>query len=112
MNSVDEVVFALSPKAVAALKEASPKLDPRLITLLVLIDGITPVAQYQPFLKSLGPIEPKFIELESLGYLMRVGNVSLEAVKSFKASVDAGGPISTIHSIDAEAPDSGFIALD
>jgi hypothetical protein len=111
MNSIAEVVFILSPRAIAALASDSKDLDPQLLTLLALVDGVTPVAQYQPFLRSLGPIEPKFIALEVFGYLLRVGTVSTDAVKAFQNSVEAGGSISTLHSIDARAPASGFIPL-
>jgi hypothetical protein len=112
MNSIDDIVFALSPKATAFLKNNGGELDIQLTTVMMLIDSITPVAQYTPFLKSFEPIEPKFLELEALGYLIRVGHVSAQAVQTFKDSVAAGGHISTLHSIDAQAPDSGFISLD
>ncbi len=112
MTSIDGVVFSLSPKAIGILKEGQIGLDSQLSTLIVLIDGVTPVAQFKPFLKGLDPIEPKFLALEALGYLIRVGSVSTQAVKNFQESVDAGGPISSWQSIDAQSPDSGFIALD
>jgi hypothetical protein len=112
MTAIDGVVFSLSSKAVEMLRNGQTELDSQLSTLIVLIDGVTPVAQFKPFLKGLDPIEPKFLTLEALGYLIRVGSVSVQAVKNFQESVDAGGPISTWQSIDAQAPDSGFIALD
>jgi hypothetical protein len=112
MNPIDAVVFALSSKALELLKQGSIQLDSQLSTLIVLIDGVTPVAQFKPFLKGLDPIEPKFVTLESMGYLVRTGSVSARAVKNFQESVDAGGPISGLQSIDAQSPDSGFVALD
>jgi hypothetical protein len=112
MNEIDRVVFLLSPKAVSMLQQGRMDLDSQLSTLIVLIDGVTPVAQFKPFLKGLDPIEPKFMALEALGYIIRAGNVSSEAVKGFQEAVDAGGPISGWHSIDAQSPDSGFVALD
>jgi hypothetical protein len=37
--------------------------------------------------------------------------VSPAAVKAFRESVKAGGPISTLQPIDALSPDSGFVPL-
>jgi hypothetical protein len=112
MNAIDGVVFSLSSKAISMLQQGRMDLDSQLNTLIVLIDGVTPVAQFKPFLKGLDPIEAKFIALESLGYVVRAGSVSPQAVKHFQETVDAGGPISGWHSIDAQSPDSGFVALD
>jgi hypothetical protein len=111
MTSIAQVVFILSPQAITTLMNGSPGLDKRLRTVLTLVDGVTPVAQFEPFLRSLEPIEPKFNELEQLGYLLRVGTVSPAAVKAFRESVKAGGPISTLQPIDALSPDSGFVPL-
>jgi hypothetical protein len=110
-NHISDVVYTLSPLATNTLRSGEIAIPNRLLTLLMLIDGVAPVAQYEPFLKSLHPLEEKFLELEQLGYLVRVGNVSLQAVKTFNETVAAGRPISELHRIDALAPESGFIPL-
>jgi hypothetical protein len=111
MSSIAEAVFALTPHANASLRNGNCALSPQLLTLLMLVDGVAPVAQYKPFLKSLHPLEQKFTELETQGYLVRVGNVSEDAVKNFDATVAAGKPIIELHRIDALTPESGFISI-
>jgi hypothetical protein len=111
MSSVNEVVFALSPLATATLRNGEAGISPRLLTLLMLIDGVTPVAQYEPFLKSFHPLEEKFLELEEHGYLVRMGAVSPRAVQTFNANVAAGKPVSELRSIDSLMADSGFVSL-
>jgi hypothetical protein len=112
MSALGQVVFILSPLAIAALAKRGDGLEPRLHTVLALVDGVTPVAQYVPFLRMLAPVEEKFAELESLGYLLRVGLVSPMAVKIFEDSVAAGASVTSLPNIDARTPDSGFMLLD
>jgi hypothetical protein len=112
MKTLSQVVYILSPSAIAVLAKRGEGLEPRLHTILALVDGVTPVAQYLPFLKMLEPVEEKFAELEALGYLLRVGFVSPLAVKVFQDSVAAGATVTSLPSIDARTPDSGFMALD
>lgn len=112
MKSLAQVVYILSPLAIAALAKRGEGLEPRLHTVLALVDGVTPVAQYLPFLKMLEPVEEKFAELEALGYLLRVGLVSPLAVKVFQDSVAAGASVTSLPNIDAKTADSGFMPLD
>jgi hypothetical protein len=111
MTALASVVFVLSPAAISALAKKGEGLEPRLHTVLALIDGVTPVAQYVPFLKMLEPVEEKFAELEALGYLLRVGTVSPLAVRVFQDSVAAGASITSLPNIDARTADSGFVPL-
>ena len=111
MCSNAELVFALSPHAIALLMQGAAPVEPQLRAVLMLVDGYTPVAQYEPFLRSLAPLEPKFLALEAQGLLLRVGRVSPDAVQAFRASVEAGGPVSTFPPIDACSPASGFTPL-
>jgi hypothetical protein len=112
MGALSNVVFILSPKAIAALAQKGKGLEPRLHTILNLVDGVTPVVQFLPFLKVLEPVEEKFAELEALGYLVRVGMVSPLAVKVFQDSVAAGASVTSLPNIDARTADSGFMPLD
>jgi hypothetical protein len=112
MGALSNLVFVLSPKAITALAQKGKGLEPRLHTILNLVDGVTPVAQYLPFLKLLEPVEEKFVELEALGYLVRVGMVSPAAVKVFQDSVAAGASVTSLPNIDARTADSGFMPLD
>jgi hypothetical protein len=112
MKALAQVVFVLSPKAIAALAKKGEGLEPRLHTVLALVDGVSPVAQYVPFLKMLEPVEEKFAELEALGYLLRVGAVSPLAVRVFQDSVAAGASVTSLPNIDSRTPDSGFVPFD
>jgi hypothetical protein len=112
MGSLANIVFILSPQAVTALANKGKGLEPRLHTVLNLVDGVTPVVQYLPFLKMLEPVEEKFAELEAMGYLVRVGMVSPLAVKVFQDSVAAGASVTSLPNIDARTADSGFMPLD
>jgi hypothetical protein len=111
MNTVSAVVYILSPYAIATLMKGNPLLDMRLRTVLALVDGVSPVVQFEPFLKEMEPIDEAFVELEHLGYLLRVGSVSDAAVAAFRGAVDAGDSIFTLPPIDAQSPDSGFVPL-
>jgi hypothetical protein len=111
MTSIAEVVYQLSAKAVNALNNPDSGLPPDLRALLSMVDGVSPVAQYQPFLRALEPIGPKLASLEQRGYLQRLGFVSDKMVADFQHSVNSGAPISSWQSIDSENPDSGFVPL-
>lgn len=108
---IAEVVYQLSSKAASALSHPESGLPPDLRALLSMVDGVSPVAQFQPFLQALEPIGPKLLSLEQRGYLHRVGSVSDKAVSDFQHSVSSGAPMSTWQRIDTESPDSGFVPL-
>jgi hypothetical protein len=112
MRSLAQIVFVLSPSAITTLAKKGEGLEPRLHTVLALVDGVSPVAQYVPFLKMLEPVEEKFAELEALGYLLRVGAVSPLAVRVFQDSVAAGASVTSLPNIDSRTADSGFVAFD
>lgn len=108
MSAISDVVFAVTSKGFSAMRndEFTLKLD--LKTVLTLVDGICPVAQYSPFLRAFAPLEEKFELLERTGHLRRVGAVSDTVVKKFETSVQQGVAVSQLHSIDAEHKESGF----
>jgi hypothetical protein len=111
MDSIDQIVFDLTPLGKTALKDESTSLAANLRALLLMVDGVCPVAQYGPFLRALAPIEEKFIVLESLGYIQRIGSVSSVAVSSFQATLQAGLGVNTLPRIDRESPGSNFAPL-
>jgi hypothetical protein len=112
MKSLAQIVFVLTPSAIAVLAKRGEGMEPRLHTVLALVDGVSPVAQYVPFLKMLEPVEEKFAELEALGYLLRVGEVSQLAVRVFQDSVAAGASVTSLPNIDSRTADSGFVSYN
>lgn len=110
-DGIDAVVYVLSPRAISLLGRGELDIEPRLRAVLMLADGRTPVAQFEPFLNSLSPLAPKFIALEERGLLLRMGSVSADAVRAFRERVQAGGPVSSLPPIDASSPTSGFTPL-
>lgn len=75
MSDLMDVVFAVTPKGMAAQASAAAPLAQNLKTILSMVDGVCPVAQYAPFLTAFTPIDEKFQILESMGYLRRAGTV-------------------------------------
>ena len=111
MPDLMDVVFGLTPKGLAALQSVDAPVAPALKTILTMVDGVCPVAQYTPFLTAFDPIDEKFQILESMGYLRRMGTVSREAVSRFESFVSAGTRVSSLPRIDAESKDSGFLPM-
>lgn len=109
MSDLAEVVFEITPAGFAALRNAASPMELQLKTVLTLVDGVCPVAQYRPFLGAFEPLTEKFQILERMLYLSRVGHVSNQAVSRFQQDVSLGGPPSNWRSIDAESQDSGFL---
>ena len=84
MEALARIVFERTPQGLMATKVLDDSGVPkRLRTLLLAVDGRTPVAQFVPFLTALAPLSEKFEELERLGLLRRKGQVSAEAVERF-----------------------------
>ncbi len=109
MSNIAEVVFRLSQQGIDTLRDPNSGLPPELRALLAMVDGVSPVAQYRPFLRAMEPIDPKFLGLEEHGLLERVGTVSDQAVADFQQTVNSGAPFSTWGNIDSESPLSGFV---
>jgi hypothetical protein len=103
-----DIVFALTPSGYAALRNTTAPMALPLKTVLTMIDGVCPVAQYLPFMRTFDPLVEKFQILESLGYVRRAGSVSSAAVSTFERSVKAGFSVSQLPAIDSHAQDSGF----
>lgn len=111
MAELMDVVFAVTPKGMVAARNTQAPLSPALKTILSMVDGVCPVAQYAPFLTAFKPIDEKFQILESMGYLRRIGTVSKEAVSRFESFVSSGTRPSSLPRIDSESKDSGFLPM-
>jgi hypothetical protein len=111
MADINDVVFVITARGFATLRSNSTVISKQHRTVLTLVDGVCPVAQYVPFLRAFEPLIEKFELLEQTGCLRRVGNVSGFAVKMFDEAVQSGGPVSQMPSIDSEHANSGFMPL-
>ena len=111
MSQLSDTVFSITPAGYSALRNESGALELTLKTVLTLIDGICPVAQYVPFLSVFAPLHEKFQILERMGYIERTGTVSARAVSDFEQSVLQGQALSRLPRIDATASESGFVPL-
>jgi hypothetical protein len=115
MNQQDldfqQVVFAITVQGYAELRKPQSVLSLQERTVLTLIDGVCPVAQYVPFLSSFEPVVQKMQKLERLGLLRRSGRVASEAVRRFGEQVSTDSQVSHWQSISAERDVSGFIPL-
>ncbi len=108
MSNLSDIVFAVTPKGFAALRNENTLISIELKTVLTMVDGICPVAQYEPFMRVFAPLSEKFDILEKQGYVRRMGTVSGVAVKLFNESAQSGVPLSKMPRIDSENKDSGF----
>lgn len=76
MEALATIVFERTPAGALAIKANSEDVARRLRTLLLALDGRSPVSQYVPFLTAFAPLSEKFAELERLGYVRRKGNAA------------------------------------
>jgi hypothetical protein len=111
MSDIADVVFAITARGFATLRSDSNVVSLQHRTVLTMVDGVCPVAQYIPFMRVFAPLEEKFELLERLGCLRRVGTVSGLAVRLFDESLQAGSPVSKLPHIDSEHETSGFVPL-
>jgi hypothetical protein len=111
MSDLKDVVYAITARGFATLRTESAVVSLQHKTILTMVDGVCPVAQYVPFLLAFAPLEEKFELLEQLGCLRRVGTVSSFAVKMFDESSRAGVSVSKMPRIDAEHQNSGFAPI-
>lgn len=109
--ALQKVVFAITVTGYAELRNLNSALNLQERTVLTLIDGVCPVAQYLPFLSAFEPITQKMMKLERLGLLRRAGEVTAEAVRRFDAQVSSDSQVSHWQSISADLDVSGFVAL-
>lgn len=107
----EQVVFAITVTGYAELRNIKSSLSLQERTVLTLIDGVCPVAQYLPFLSEFEPIIDKLQRLERLGFLRRAGLVTSAAVQLFDDQVSKDSQVSHWQSISAERDISGFVAL-
>jgi hypothetical protein len=106
-----QVVYAITVPGYAELRNLQSALNLQERTVLTLIDGVCPVAQYLPFLSSFEPVAQKMQKLEKLGFLRRAGRVAPDAVRRFDEQVSKASQVSQWQSISAESEASGFVAL-
>jgi hypothetical protein len=106
-----QVVFAITVQGYAELRKNNSVLSLQERTVLTLIDGVCPVAQYLPFLSSFEPVVGKMQKLEKLGLLRRSGRVTPDAVRRFDEQVSKDAQVSHWQSISADRDVSGYIPL-
>ncbi len=111
MTAKAETVYVVTPAGYTALRAGAAGLTIELRTVLTMVDGVCPVAQYIPFMKALAPLLPKFDTLEAQGFIRSAGQVSSRAVDAFVKALAAGVPLSELPSIDARSDVSGFAPL-
>ena len=111
MAATAEIVYTVTPEGYTALRVGAPQLNLDLRTVLTMIDGVCPVAQYIPFMRAFAPLLPKFEILEQAGFIRRAGAVSSHAVDAFVKSLAAGVKLSDLPSIDSQSEVSGFAPL-
>jgi hypothetical protein len=107
-DDLSAVVFHITEQGYAALRNPNNRLTPAERTVLTLVDGLCPVAQYEPFLSSFHPVQAKMRKLEQLGLLRRTGHVKNEAVQRFEQQVRDSNEVSSWQSIRADKQESGF----
>ena len=113
MEALARIVFERTPQGLMATKVLDDSGVPkRLRTLLLAVDGRTPVAQFVPFLTALAPLSEKFEELERLGLLRRKGQVSAEAVERFSRARENNASAAELPRIDAATASSDYAPLD
>lgn len=112
MKNLSEVVFGVTPAGYAALRNSTEPMDLRLKTVLTLVDGVCPVAQYVPFLMAFEPLSEKFFILERMGYVKRMGKIASSAVSGFEQSVLSGTCKSRLPRIDSGLQGSGFVPVE
>jgi hypothetical protein len=111
-EDLSAVVFHITEQGYAALRTPNNRLSLAERTVLTLVDGLCPVAQYEPFLSEFSPVQAKMRKLEQLGLLRRTGQVKQEAVKRFEQQVRSSAEVSSWQSIRADQRESGFQPFD
>jgi hypothetical protein len=106
-----QIVFSITVQGYAELRDPQSALSLQERTVLTLIDGVCPVAQYLPYLSSFWPVVDKIKKLEQLALVRRIGAVSPEAVRLFDEQVKRRVSMSKWLSISSEREASGFVAL-
>ena len=81
LDTLSSVVFERTELGTAAVKSSASDIPRKLRDLLLVVDGRSDVAQYEPFLSALSPLPEKFDELERLGYVRRKRNEKFPASK-------------------------------
>jgi hypothetical protein len=108
-EDLSAVVYHITEQGYSALRKSNNHLSLAERTVLTLVDGMCPVAQYEPFLTEFAPVQAKMRKLEQLGLLRRAGQVKKEAVQRFEQQVRGGAEVSSWQSIRADNQESGFL---
>jgi hypothetical protein len=110
-KTFQQVVFAITVQGYAELRNTQTELSLQERTVLTLIDGVCPVAQYLPFLTTFEPVVEKLQKLERLGHLRRAGQVASHAVQKFEEQVSSDSQVSHWQAISADTMSSGYAPL-
>lgn len=89
MEHLATIVFERTPAGAVAIKAADDAVPRQLRTLLLAIDGRSPVSQYVSFLTALAPLSEKFAQLEVMGFARRRSAPSEAAATSQPPSAPA-----------------------
>lgn len=105
METLATVVFERTPLGAVVMKSSGEEVPRRLRTLLLAVDGRSPVSQYVPFLTAFAPLSDKFFELEKLGYLRRRGhaNGGAAAPSVMQPTLDVGATAPDAIRLDESA---------
>lgn len=106
MEHLATIVFERTPTGAVAIKTAGDTLPRQLRTLLLAIDGRSPVSQYVPFLTALAPLSEKFAQLEGLGLARRrVAAVEAAAGRADRPAIQTTHVAHVTHVSEAELRD-------
>lgn len=111
MEALATVIFERTPQGAVVIKSTGDEVPRRLRTLLLAVDGRSPVAQYVPFLTAFAPLSEKFAELEQMGYLRRKGAPSAQATQpqSYESGLnDIAHGLSVQATLPAATPQDTF----
>lgn len=115
METLATVVFARTPKGAVAIKSNSDEVPRRLRTLLLAIDGRSPVGQYVPFLTAFAPLSEKFVELEQMGFVKRNSSAAFVATAHLETAVqnnNASGFGVQVQRMNSAMPKSGLMPIN
>ena len=111
MEALASVIFERTPQGSVVIKSTGDEVPRRLRTLLLAVDGRSPVAQYVPFLTAFAPLSEKFVELEQMGYLRRKGGspaLPTPPLSFASGLIDMAHSLSVQAGMPATAPQDAF----
>lgn len=85
-----DIMFERTAKGVHACQTSSKELPRKLKSLLLVVDGQSPVSKFVPYLTNLLPLTDKFLELERLGYVQRINTGRSSLREQSNSSLSSG----------------------